>query len=225
MRWPRHDSPFAAMIAHWRNPSLRAAFAHRLLHPVRLHRHLHLRQFRAGARAAVARARWTSASSISCSCPPSSRRCLPGRRSRGSARGRPSGARLRWPPSVCRCCCPRISPPCWPAWCWSASAPSSRRPSATGFVGQAARDNRGVAERDLSRLLFPRRPRRQRRARPALRPLGMDGLRRRRRCGAGDSGVADHPTRASITQRRTPSAGKDCRLITAICSRPSNHSS
>ena len=75
---------------------------HRLLHPVRLHRHLYLRQFRAGAPAVVARARWISASSISCSRRPSSRRCSPARRWRGSARGRRSGVRSRSPPSACR---------------------------------------------------------------------------------------------------------------------------
>ena len=37
-------------------PGAARGLRHRLLHPVRLHRHLHLRQFRAGARAAVARA-------------------------------------------------------------------------------------------------------------------------------------------------------------------------
>ena len=50
MRWAIGASPLAAMLAHWRNPRAARRLRHRLLHPVRLHRHLHLRQFRAGAR-------------------------------------------------------------------------------------------------------------------------------------------------------------------------------
>ena len=50
---------------------------------------------------------------------------------------------------------------------------------ATGFVGQAAQRQPRRRQRDLSRLLFPRRPRRQRRARPVVRPFRMDCLRRR----------------------------------------------
>ena len=99
---PTAQSPFAATIAHWRNPALRAAFAHRLLHPVRLHRHLHLRQFRAGARAAVARTDGSRPLSISSLRLPSSPRCSPARRWRGSARGRRSGARSRSRRSACR---------------------------------------------------------------------------------------------------------------------------
>ena len=45
---------------------------------------------------------WISASSISCSRPPSSRRCSPAGPWRGSARGRRSGARSRSPLSACR---------------------------------------------------------------------------------------------------------------------------
>ena len=41
---------------------------------------------------------------------------------------------------------------------------------ATGFVGRAATTDRGLGERPLSRLVFLRRPRRQRRSRPGLRP-------------------------------------------------------
>ena len=52
MRCRLSQSPFAAMIAHWRNPRAARRLRHRLLHPVRLHRHFHLRQFRAGAPAA-----------------------------------------------------------------------------------------------------------------------------------------------------------------------------
>ena len=39
----------------------------------------------------------------------------------------------------------RAWPPCWRAWRWSASARSSRRPTATGFVGRAATTDRGSA--------------------------------------------------------------------------------
>ena len=58
---PMHDmgtgmsSHFEAWIMHLQEPCLARELRHRLLHPVRLHRHLHLRQFRAGAAAARCR--------------------------------------------------------------------------------------------------------------------------------------------------------------------------
>ena len=85
---PATQSPFAAMIAHWRNPALRIGLCHRLLHPVRLHRHLYLREFCAWCARRCRSGAWTSALSISFSHLPSSRRCSPAKRSRGSAPGR-----------------------------------------------------------------------------------------------------------------------------------------
>ena len=47
--------------------------------------------------------------------------------------------------------------------------------TATGFVNRAANRSR-FGERDLSRLVLLRRPRRERCARPVLRPLGLGGV-------------------------------------------------
>ena len=52
---------------------------------------------------------------------------------------------------------------------------------ATGFVGRAATERPRRGERHLSRVLFLRRTRRQRGARPAVRPLRLGRLRRRHR--------------------------------------------
>jgi MFS family permease len=52
---PAARSPFTAWITHLRNPRLRAAFGIGFCHPVRLHRHVHLRQLRPRAPTLVAR--------------------------------------------------------------------------------------------------------------------------------------------------------------------------
>jgi hypothetical protein len=54
MPGPPRRSAFAAWREHLENPPLARGVRHRLLHPLRLHRHVHVRQLRAGARAAVA---------------------------------------------------------------------------------------------------------------------------------------------------------------------------
>ena len=100
-------------LAHLAQSGAARGLRHRLLHPVRLHRHLHLRQLRAGARSRCRSAGWSSASSISCFCRRSSRRCS---RARAVARfgTRPAiwgGARGRRR-SACRCCCPRTCRQC-----------------------------------------------------------------------------------------------------------------
>ncbi len=56
-------------------------------------------------------------------------------------------------------------------------------------------------QRHLPRLLFPRWPRRQRRAGPVVRPLRMDRLRRRRRRVAGHRGAIDGAPHAHSTRR------------------------
>ncbi len=73
--------------------------------------------------------------------------------------------------------------------------------SATGFVGQAAQRKSRRRQRDLSRLLFLRRHGRQRRARAVVRPFRLDRLRRRRR------GVSLAIAAWLTTQLRLPSHG------------------
>ena len=121
------------------------AFAHRLLHPLRLHRHLHLRQLRPGRARRSALGRWRSASSTSSSCPRSSRRRSPARRGTLRDAADAVGARSASPAAGCRCSSCRACRRCSPASRSSASAPSSPRPTATGFVGRAAAADRGSA--------------------------------------------------------------------------------
>ena len=57
-RWPRRaPRPLAArgLARALAQPAAARGLRHRLLHPLRLHRHVHLRELRAGARAALAR--------------------------------------------------------------------------------------------------------------------------------------------------------------------------
>jgi len=42
------QSPFSAMVEHWRNTAFACRFRYRLLYPVRIHRHFHLRELRSG---------------------------------------------------------------------------------------------------------------------------------------------------------------------------------
>ncbi len=67
----------------------------------------------------------------------------------------------------------------------------------------------------LSRLLFLRRPRRQRRARPIVRSFRLDRLCRRRCRIAGDGGSADRATRAQAAVRRVSG------MMSQIIARPS----
>ena len=118
---------------------------HRLLHPVRVHRHVHLRELRAGAPAAVARpdgARLRLFRVPALDRHDAARR--PRRRS-ASARDRRCGRRWRSPASACRCCCCRASPQCCSAWCSSASARSSRRRPRPASSSRAATADRGSA--------------------------------------------------------------------------------
>ena len=127
-------------------PAAARGLRHRFLHPVRLHRHVHLRQFRAGARAAVARPDGSSASSISCSCRRSSPRCW---RAGAVQRfgTRPTlwgalalaGARFAAPAAA------QASPRSCRAWCWSASGRSSPRRPRPASSSRAATDDRGSA--------------------------------------------------------------------------------
>ena len=100
---------------------------YRLLHPVRLHRHLHLRQFRAGAPAVHdrpdgARLRLFRVPALGDHDAVGGTRRRPARHDE-----RRSGARSASPAPACRCCSSRASPPCSPGSSSSASAPSSPR--------------------------------------------------------------------------------------------------
>ena len=90
--------------------------------------------------------RWSSASSISCSCPRSSRRCWPARVVRsfrhaadllGLARARRHRLAAAAAAHISRRCCS--------AWCWSASARSSRRRRRPALSSRAATTDRGAA--------------------------------------------------------------------------------
>jgi YNFM family putative membrane transporter len=204
---PVTQSPFEAMIDHWRNPSLRAAFAigfcilfafigtFTFVNFVLVRAPLSLSRMDLGfvyfaflpsivttlfAGKAVARF-WHSAGDL------------------GGARGR------------------RRRPPL-DAVSASPGSPgrhgSGRRRNVlrAGFGDRLRRPGGGRkprrGKRDLSCLLFPRWPRRQRRARPIVRPVRMDRLRCRRRCIAGDGG-APH---------RAPGAGSAVRRVSGIIS-------
>ena len=106
-----HMPTVASWTAHLANPVLRAAFAHRVLHPVRLHRHFHLHQLRAGA--AAARGRHDGARHHLSRVPAVDRDDAARRRARvaprhaASALGRRSRSRAR----ACRCfSLPRLAP-------------------------------------------------------------------------------------------------------------------
>ena len=171
-------------------PGAALGLRHRLLHPVCLYRHLHLRQFRAGARAAVARA-------------DGSRLCLFRVRAlrRHDAVRRQGGGALRHAAGdLGRARGRRFGPAADAVF---ASARSSDRHGAgrrrhvlrTGLRHRLCRAGRQRqprhCQRNLSCLLFSRWPRRQRRAGPVVRPLRMDRLRRRRRRVAGHRGAID----------------------------------
>ena len=120
------SSPLAATLAHWRNPQLRAAFGigfcilfafigtFTYVNFVLVRTPLSLGMMDLGLVYFVF-------------LPSLSPRCWLVVRSLCSAREPPSGAHSRSLPSACRCCFPITWPTFWPAWCWSESAPSSRR--------------------------------------------------------------------------------------------------
>jgi hypothetical protein len=168
------QSPLAAMIEHWRNPRLRAAFGigFCILFAF-IHRYLHLRQFRAGAHAAVARDdgprvglfRLPALDRHHASRRPGGRAIWHEARDLGRARSRDD----------------RLAA--------DAVLPSERGPDRHGIgqrwnifcagrgnricrTGRAGKSRRG--QRHVSRLLFCRRPGRQRRSRPAIRPPWLD---------------------------------------------------
>ena len=126
-------------------PAAARGLRHRLLHPVRLHRHVHLREFRAGAPAAVAR---PDGARLRLFRVPAFDRHDAAGRPRGrsaSAPGRPSGARWRWPAPGCRCFSCRVLPrSCW-AWSLVGVGTFFAQATATGFVGRAATTDRGAA--------------------------------------------------------------------------------
>ena len=199
---PEPPSPLAAAARPPAPCGLRSAFAHRLPHPVRVHRHVHLRQFRPGPAAAVARADGPGPGLFG----------VPAGR-RDDAAGRPGRPRLGTRPVIwgalvvagtaCRSCCPRLSPTLLTGLVLVASARSSRRPSPPALSAGRWRKP-GYRERTLSR-----------------RPL-LGGLAGRAVLGqlfdrfgwtVGVAGVgaslamaavADHATQTSIEQRRTP---------------------
>ena len=142
---PTAQSPFAATIDALAQPGAARGLRHRLLHPVRLYRHLHLRQFRAGARAAVARADGSRLCLFRVRCPPSSRRCSPaGRSARFGTRpaiwGALAVAALGLPLMLSS-----HLPEVLTGMVLVGVGTFFAQACATGFVGQAASDNRGVA--------------------------------------------------------------------------------
>ncbi len=78
--------------------------------------------------------------------------------------------------------------------------------AATGFVGQAASENRGVASGIYLACYFLRRTHRQRSARPVVRSLRMDRLRRRHRRFAGGRRVTDDQARVEAVTLRDASS-------------------
>ena len=97
-------SPFRSLGGAFPQSAAARGFRHRLLHPVRVHRHVHVCELRAGARAAVARPHgaWFRLLRL----PAIDRHDPDGgpRRARESARGPRSGFRWRSPAPGCRCC-------------------------------------------------------------------------------------------------------------------------
>ena len=183
LRWsrpePARPSPFAAWFEHLRNPQLRAAFGIGFLHPVRVHRHVHLSSTSFWSVRRCRSARWSSASSISCSCPRSSRRFWPVALFIDAERDRHCGVRWRWPVSACRCfCCPILRRSCW-AWSSSASGRSFAQATATGFVSRAATADRGSASGIYLACYFAGGLVGTADPRSNLRPDRMAGLRRR----------------------------------------------
>ena len=133
-----HDRPLA-------QPGAPRRVCDRLLHPVRLHRHLHLREFRAGAAATVARA---DGSRLCLFRVPALRRhdavCRQGGRTVRHAAGDLGRAR-RWPGIGLPLMLSSHLAGVLTGMVLVGVGTFFAQASATGFVGQAAQQNRGVA--------------------------------------------------------------------------------
>ena len=199
MRADRHERRPAVheLACSPRQPGAARGLRHRLPDPVRLHRHLHLRELRAGPTALLGRHDDAGGRSISCSCRRWSPRRWPAASWRASAPGRRSGPRSGSPLAGLPLLLSASLAAVLAGLALVAVGTFFAQATATGFVGRAATTDRGVGERPLPRQLLSRRPRRQRRAGTALRPPRLDGLRRRDRRVAGAGHAAGLPARDS----------------------------
>ena len=195
---PMHAMPPAArrcaVIAHLRNPALRAAFAIGFCILFAFIGTFTYVNF-VLVREPLSLGRWRSASSISSSCPRSSRRRSPATRSRDSACGRRSGARS---PSRRRLAAAGGRASCGGA---HRDGTGRRRHVLRAGGGDRIRRTRGdrrsrVGQRTLSRVVLHRRPR-QRRARASVRSLRMGRMRRRCGCCATHRRPAGDAAQAS----------------------------
>ena len=141
---PAKGSHFTAWTMHLKNPRPARELRHRLLHPVRLYRHVHLRQFRPGA--TTARRRRHDARLRLFRVP--SRH---GDHAAGGARRRRFGTRPAfWAAlGVAALGLPLLLlpslPPCCSAWFWSEPEPSSPKPAPRGSSAARRPRERGAA--------------------------------------------------------------------------------
>src|SRR3954464_11457660 len=190
--WPRTALALVDLGRAPEKPAAATELRHRVLHSVRLHRHVHLRQLRAGARTAWswpdgARVRVPRIRAIAHDDPARRPRCAGVRDAAGL------GGRLRR-----RGRRPAAAAGAEPA-CGShrADAHRDRHLLRSGHRNRLREPNRHhgprFGQRTLSRLVLLRRPYRQRCARTGLRSLGLDGVRGRRRCRARRGGAPRDP--------------------------------
>ena len=189
MRCPRRSRRLPRRCALAQSGASRG-LRYRLLHPVRLYRHLHLRQFRARPPAAVAR------------------HDGPGLRlfrlpaiDRHDAAGRQGGRALRHAAhdlgalAVAALGLPLMLsshlPQCWPVWCWSAPEHSSRRPARPALSDRPPAKTAASPAAPISPAISSAASSAAR-CSASFRPLRLDRLRRRRRRFAGPRNAVDH---------------------------------
>ena len=142
----RHAPPLSSWLAHLANPALRAAFAIGFLHPVRLHRHLHLRELRAGA-SRPSRLGMMMLGAVyfvflpSIVTTPLAGRIVARLRHAADALGHPSPS----PAPACRCCSAGSLAALLAGLALVAVGTFFAQATATGFVGRAATADRGSA--------------------------------------------------------------------------------
>ena len=139
------ETQFASWALHLRNPRAARGVRHRLLHPVRLHRHLHLRQFRAGASPLRDRPDGTGLRLFR--VPSLGDHDAAGRRRHRPARHQSNllGFARRSQAPACRCCSLRAFPRCSAGSSSSAVGTFFAQAAATGYVSRTATSDRGSA--------------------------------------------------------------------------------